>query len=180
MLGWIKARKIRKETAHDLYMASVAQARHPEFYAQYGVLDTAEGRFEMICVHASLVLEFLYHHDKKRLAQTFFDVMFRDIDRNLREEGVGDLAVPKRIKKMMKHLKGCHGSYKKAVETGNVTDVKGVIDRNIHVASAHHVEALATHIAQSYEHIKTVSFDDASAHPQTLFTEPSYEQKRSA
>lgn len=177
MLGWMKARKVQKETAHTLYLACVKQARHASFYKEYGVADTAAGRFEMICVHASLVLEFLYTHKKDKLAQMFFDVMFRDLDRNLREEGVGDLAIPKRIKKMMKHLKGCHTSYKMGVETNTLIDV---IDRNIDATKTIDVPALACYIATSYDGIETVSFDAGINTPQSLFTEPHYEQKRSA
>jgi len=88
--------------AYDLYGALVDQARQPLFYLEFGVPDTVTGRFEMVMLHAYLVLGRLKSagDEAARLSQQVFDVMFDDMDQSLREMGVGDLSVGKRIKKM--------------------------------------------------------------------------------
>ncbi|MDP6954163.1 MAG: ubiquinol-cytochrome C chaperone family protein, partial [Alphaproteobacteria bacterium] len=78
--------------ADALYGALVAQARRPEFYADLGVPDTVDGRFDMIMLHLSLLLRRL-RGDDEALAQAVLDTTFDDMDRNLREMGAGDLGV---------------------------------------------------------------------------------------
>jgi len=101
--------------ATRLYDALVMSARQPAFYRDYAVPDTLDGRFECISLHVFALVfrlkneggEFAPAADK--LAQSLFDAMFRDMDYSLREMGVGDLGVPKRMKRMMKAFNGrCH------------------------------------------------------------------------
>src|SRR4051794_1349425 len=84
------------------YRRVIEQARQPWFFTEGGLPDTVDGRFELICLHA-----FLYLHRLKRerpgsatLGQRFFDTMFLDFDRALREMGTGDLSVSREIKRM--------------------------------------------------------------------------------
>lgn len=91
------------EAAHDLYNAVVAQSRQPAFYTRLGVPDTLDGRFDMIVLHAFLILYRLKRESGKpvqTLSQALFDLMFADMDHNLREMGVGDLSVGKKVKQM--------------------------------------------------------------------------------
>lgn len=166
MFGWSKAKRIQKENAFSLYMACVKQARHPAFYKDLGVVDTMEGRFEMICLHASLLVEFLYSVGEEKLAQTVFDVMFVDIDRNMREEGVGDLAVSKRIKKMMQGFKGRATAYKEGLET---SDLNLVIERNIGATDPRIISCFVDYIEQAYAHVKTIPVATAMKTPEILF-----------
>lgn len=106
----------RRETeaaATQLYVRVVGQARQPMYYLSYGVPDTPDGRFDMIALHAALLLRRLRRdHDRtEHLAQAVFDLMFADMDQNLREMGVGDLAVGKRIKRMAQGLYGRIAAY---------------------------------------------------------------------
>jgi cytochrome b pre-mRNA-processing protein 3 len=89
------------KTAREIYLLIVAKARQPYFYAELGVPDTVDGRFDMITLHAILVIEFIAQKGKagKALSQQLFDEMFADMDRSLREMGAGDLAAPKPIAK---------------------------------------------------------------------------------
>jgi cytochrome b pre-mRNA-processing protein 3 len=96
ILGYFRpnsnARSIR-----DLYGMIVAQARSPAFYGAYGVPDTLPGRFDLIVLHLVMVLERLDAGSAgadRGFGQKLFDVFCRDLDGNLREMGVGDLAVP--------------------------------------------------------------------------------------
>lgn len=91
-----------EDAARKLYICVVKQARQPGFYLSCGVPDTADGRFDMIMLHAFLLLRRTKRdHDRTAdLGQTFFDLMFADMDQNLREMGLGDLGVGKRVKGM--------------------------------------------------------------------------------
>jgi cytochrome b pre-mRNA-processing protein 3 len=99
--------------ARGLYGSLVKQARQPGFYLHCGVPDTVDGRFDMILLHAFLVLRRL-KRDRRHtaeLGQALFDLMFADMDRNLREMGVGDLAVGRRIKAMAEAFYGRIAAY---------------------------------------------------------------------
>lgn len=84
----------------QLYQQLIKQARDPWFYTIAGVDDTQQGRFEVICIHMFMVLQRMKAHKKE--SQELFDYFFHDMDRSLREMGVGDLSVGKKIKSMLK------------------------------------------------------------------------------
>src|SRR3546814_18691492 len=79
--------------AETLYETVVAQARHPAFYTEYGVADGFEQRFDMLVLHAHLLIRRLTAAGAGELAQTLFDALFFDMDRSLRAMGVGDMSV---------------------------------------------------------------------------------------
>ena len=85
-----------------LYGQIVGQARLPIFYTRFGVPDTVDGRFDLISLHTALVVRRLQDAgaDGPDIAQELFDLLFADMDRNLREMGVGDLSVGKHVRKM--------------------------------------------------------------------------------
>ncbi len=102
-MTWFLNRKPRIGGTHyALYGAIVAQSRRPVFYAEWGVPDTVTGRFDMVSLHMALVLRRLQQDGPAHadFAQALFDLFFKDMDRSLREMGVGDVSVPKRIEKM--------------------------------------------------------------------------------
>ncbi len=113
-------RSQRRECAHLLYGRIVEQARHPAFYAECGVPDTIDGRFDMIVLHAVLVLRRLRREGEegRALGQATFDVMMDDMDRSLREMGVGDLGVGRRVKAMARAFYGRAEAYEAALEAG--------------------------------------------------------------
>jgi cytochrome b pre-mRNA-processing protein 3 len=96
------ARAAIEAAAHRLYEDLVASARAPGFFFKLGVPDTPEGRFEMIGLHAALVLLRLRREGAagEALGQALFDLMMADMDQNLRELGVGDLGVGKQVKRL--------------------------------------------------------------------------------
>jgi cytochrome b pre-mRNA-processing protein 3 len=124
MFMYLLSKKARdsRESAKVLYEQIVTQARNPVFYAAYNIPDTPEGRFEMITMHCGLLVNRLCQSSDtksaKLLAQALFDVMFADIELAIRELGVGDLAVPRRIKKMMSEFKGRSYAYDEAAKQG--------------------------------------------------------------
>lgn len=127
----------RKNTANDavyaVYAAIVAQSRQPHFYADWGVPDTVTGRFDMICLHLALLFRRLRSEGKpvSDFAQAVFDLFFKDMDRSLREMGVGDLSVPKKIQKMGNLFYGLMTSVNEAMDRGDPTEVQAIIRRNL-------------------------------------------------
>ena len=123
----------REPAANPLYGQIVAQARQPEFYLAAGVPDTVQGRFEMIALHMFLVLHRLKQEGGQGadLAQDLFDLMFQDMDRNLRELGTGDLAVGKRIKALAKGLYGRIAAYEKGLTGPDTADLEQALARNV-------------------------------------------------
>jgi len=115
-----------------LYGAIVAQARQPVFYAELGVPDTVDGRYEMLMLHAFLLLHRLKGEaDEVRAGgQKVFDLMFEDMDRSLRELGVGDLTVPKKIKKMASAFYGRTAAYDSAL-SGEDGELEAALERNV-------------------------------------------------
>ncbi|MFQ5786093.1 MAG: ubiquinol-cytochrome C chaperone family protein [Alphaproteobacteria bacterium] len=102
-----------------MYGRLVEQARWPGFYRDWGIPDTLDGRFEMIVLHVLLVLRRLRREGKEgsALGQVVFEVMIDDMDRSLREMGVGDLSVGRRVKAMAQAFYGRAAAYDMAIES---------------------------------------------------------------
>lgn len=116
-----------------LYASIVAAARQERFYSEWQVPDTPLGRFEMLSLHM-----FLFQHrmrDEKDgardIAQTLIDDFFTDVDHSLRELGIGDLGVPKRMKKLAKMYFGRTAAYGDALDRGDVEALAAALARNI-------------------------------------------------
>ena len=134
MFGFFRKRRWQKP-AEGLYLSLVAQSRQEQFYVGDGVPDTVDGRFDMICLHAFLVLRRLKAEqtpDAAELAQAVFDLMFQDMDRNLREMGVGDLSVGKHIKGMAKALYGRIAAYEDGVTAADAGPLADALKRNLY------------------------------------------------
>ena len=106
------------------------QARQPVFYAEYGVPDTVDGRFEMIALHMFLVLQRLRALGEDELAQQLFDTMFADMDQSLREMGAGDLGVGRRVRAMAEGLYGRISAYEDGL-AGDDQRLMAALRRNL-------------------------------------------------
>jgi cytochrome b pre-mRNA-processing protein 3 len=135
-------RLFRKSAATDavyaVYRAIVAQSRQPRFYAEWGVPDTVTGRFDMICLHLALLFRRLRAEGKEaaEFGQAVFDLFFKDMDRSLREMGAGDLAIPKKIRKMGNVFYGLLASLNEAMDRSDMAEVEEVLVRNIYDGQA--------------------------------------------
>jgi cytochrome b pre-mRNA-processing protein 3 len=107
-------------TIEAIYGMIVAQAREPAFYASLNVADTVNGRLDMLILHLWLVLRRLRSVDGgEQLAQALFDHFCNDMDDNLREMGVGDLTVPKRMQAFGEAFYGRSTAYDLAFDAGD-------------------------------------------------------------
>jgi cytochrome b pre-mRNA-processing protein 3 len=150
------------EAVLAVYRAIVAQSRQPVFYAEWGVPDTVTGRFDMICVHMSLVFRRLAGSGKAAgdFSQALFDLFFKDMDRNLREMGAGDLAVPKKIRNMGNLFYGLMTSLNEAMERGNRAEAEEVLRRNLFDgAESADVAALTDYVEAEFEKLKLQPVD---------------------
>lgn len=113
----LKNRRDSREAAGALYRQAVTQARLPVFYARLGVPDTLDGRFELVALHVFLLLRRLREEGARarKLAQALFDLMFADMDQSLRELGVGDLGVGRRVKAMAEAFYGRIAAYEEGL-----------------------------------------------------------------
>jgi cytochrome b pre-mRNA-processing protein 3 len=126
-----------REAAELAYRLVVEQARRPAFFTAHGVPDTLDGRFELICLHA-----FLYLHRLKGepppasvLGQRFFDTMFADFDRSLREIGTGDLSVGRQVKRMAEAFYGRVRAYEDGLD-GDDAELDAALARNLYGTAA--------------------------------------------
>jgi cytochrome b pre-mRNA-processing protein 3 len=128
----------RKDPFADAALAAyniiVAQSRHPEFYLSHGIKDDVTGRFDMIALHMTLVFHRLHKgdEDQRKFAQSLFDLFFKDMDRSLREMGVGDITVPKKVKKMGEVFYGLLGAVKDSYESKDVATLALALNRNLY------------------------------------------------
>ncbi|MCB1542620.1 MAG: ubiquinol-cytochrome c chaperone [Rhodoblastus sp.] len=133
MIFKLFSRKPRNAAAERLYGEIMAAARRPTlFLPPYDVPDTLEGRFDALILHAFLVIRRLaaLPAPAPQLAQDLSDEMFRALDRALREMGVGDLAVPKRIAKLAADYNGRRTAYEAALgESGEA--LAAALARNV-------------------------------------------------
>jgi len=118
-------------TIEAIYGMIVTQAREPSFYRDLGVPDTVNGRFDLLLLHLWIVLRHLRTlPGGTELAQVLFDHFCADMDANLREMGVGDLKVPKKMQVLGEAFYGRAAAYDLAL-TDSTEALAQAICRNI-------------------------------------------------
>lgn len=128
-------RDATKEGAQKLYLALATQARDPFFYAVAGVPDSLDGRFDAVALHAFLVLNRLKRDPDPRaaaLAQNLVDFFVADMDRSVRELGVGDMGVSRRVKQMAQALYGRAAVYEQALASDDDALLTSALARNLY------------------------------------------------
>lgn len=135
----------KSTAAHRLYVEAVEQARNPAFYRDFGVEDSLDGRFDLIILHLWLIVARLHHiraaennraEAAAKLEQRLMAVHFADMDQALRESGVGDLSVGKKVKAMAQAFYGRARAYDAAVaeldETESAAYLAEALERNVY------------------------------------------------
>lgn len=128
-------RKSRVNEAITLivYEKIVAAARQKRFYAEFFVPDTPIGRYEMLSLHVFLLMHRLKSEDTalKGLTQDIAEEFFKDVDHSLRELGIGDTGVPKRMKKLARMYYGRVLSYAEALDNNDAAALAAALSRNV-------------------------------------------------
>lgn len=126
-------KSVATQAVEDAYRSIVAQSRQPIFYAQWGVPDTVTGRFDMVSLHLALLLRRLKTDPSAApFAQALVDLFFLDMDHSVRELGVTDLGVPKKVKTMGNVFYGLMGSLDAVLDAGSAEAVSDVLVRNVY------------------------------------------------
>ena len=160
------------------YTAIMALARQPDHYGDGGVPDSFDGRFDMLAAHVHMVLRRLRSEGVARddIGQALFDIFFRDMDQAMREAGVGDLGVGKKIRKMAQAYYGRAAAYDEAL--GKAAPVKpsakaktalaDVLQRNLYpdtpeAADVEKLKALASYLLALENELADVTLGDILA-----------------
>ena len=133
VLASLFRRRHRRDAVLAVYGEIVAQARRPIFFAQWGVPDTLDGRFEVLALHTFLVLHRLKAEAESTadFAQDLFDTMFADLDRGLREMGATDIGVGRHVKAMARGFYGRIAAYEQGC-AGDDSALQEALRRNLY------------------------------------------------
>lgn len=138
-----------RETMRPLYAAVIARAREPHWYADGGVPDTLDGRFDMVAAILSIVLLRLEREAAARQESVWLTEIFvDDMDSQLRQIGIGDMIVGKHIGKMMSALGGRLSAYRPALAGRDA--LLDAIDRNLY-RGAPPADTQREHVARALE-----------------------------
>lgn len=158
-----------------LYRQIAERARRPILFTRYGVPDTIDGRFETLCLHAYALFHGLKGKgtDADALSQAVYDAMFADLDGSLREMGVADLGVGRRIKTMTEALNGRIQAYDHGFARG---ELERAIRRNVYgtvTPSDEQVRATAEYLSAIRSVFVGASLEDlCSARVMAVLPEP--------
>ena len=123
------------DAVHETYRSIVSQSRQVKFYADWGVPDTVTGRFDMVSLHLALYLRRLKTEPAARdFTQALVELFFKDIDSSIRELGVTDLGVPKKVKAMGNVFYGLASVLDPALDSGDAAEIEAVLVRNVYGA----------------------------------------------
>jgi len=150
-----KRRSEEHRIADDLYGEIVAAARQPFHYSSAEVPDTPLGRFEMLSLHVFLFLHRVRGEEGRiaDVAQELTDIFFLEVEHSLREFGIGDVSVPKRMKKLAKMFYGRVASYGEALDAGDRQALEAALARNVRPEAFEWqgVALLADHVVRASE-----------------------------
>ena len=140
IFGLFRKKKQNQPIVDRQYASLTSTARDPFFYTDLGVPDTVMGRFEMLSI--AMILFFRRTASSavsgQELAQEIVDAFFQDLDHSIRELGIGDPGVPKRMKKLAGMFYGRLESYAAALDAIDRDALAAALARNIHPQSGEH------------------------------------------
>lgn len=161
--------------AEDLYALAVAQARTPVFYTALGVPDRIDARFELYTLHVLLLIMRLREDGEEggQLSQALFDTYVSALDNALRELGVGDISVGKKMRKLGEALYGRMGAYEAALAAGDAAVLSEALNRNVYEdAAPDGAAALADYALASRAALSAQPAADLRASPAWAIPQP--------
>lgn len=146
----------------QLYGAVMAQSRDPQFYIELGIPDTVIGRFDMVCLHAYLLSRRLAAQgapEAAAISQAVFDEFTMGLESALRELGVGDTSVPKRMKRMVRGFYAQIELFGQALDAADAGRLRDAIEtRFVEAAAAGKALDLARYMVSADSHLAAQSF----------------------
>ena len=178
MFTWFANRTGRRRQARELYGAVVAQARNPGFYRALGVADTQDGRYELVALHLVVLIERLGRPDigDAPLRRETLEAFVTDMDDSMREMGVSDASVPRKVKKAAAGVYERARIYSEALAHADDGALEAALGLHVYRAQpnsgiaplARYVRATSVHLAaQSATRLKAgvVTFPSLEATP---------------
>lgn len=171
MLSWLRRDRRVRTQAQTLYAAVLRVARDPVFYRDRGVPDTFEGRFDLLVLLLHLVLRRLRQlgEPTKGVAQALFDTMMDDMDCVLRESGVSDTAVPKKVRAMAAAFYGRGLAYDDAWASSDPSALEQALARNVLGDAGASARLLAAFVRDAEARLSTLDFDTIASGSAGLF-----------
>ena len=172
MRDWLTRPAGVRRKAGELYGMVVAAARNPDFYGVGRVADTPEGRFELVALHLFLIAERVapVKPEGEALARHLIEAFITDMDDCMREMGVGDLTVPKRVKRAAAAFYERSGAYRDALGVQPAPDqtadpLIAVVSQSLSNSeqSGPFSAAQAAYIRASHDALSRTSYDDVAA-----------------
>ncbi|SEP98852.1 cytochrome b pre-mRNA-processing protein 3 [Faunimonas pinastri] len=163
MILFSKSRRETRTAAEALYARTVAAARRPELFLEFSVPDTVEGRFEALTLHLLPVIHRLQRPDgDPEFARVLSEVFVEHMDDALREMGISDRKVPKRMKGLFGLFAGRIDAYSHAIATGDSAALTNAVARNVYVDGDPHFAAgrLATYLKGAVEAFDRTGLQD--------------------
>ena len=170
MFDWLKRDKVDKQAARRWRDAVTAEARSPEPYLKGWISDTIYGRFHMVALVATLAMRRLRAKGREgqNLSKAFSELLFSDFDHALRENGVGDSSIARRIRKMGEEFYGLAKAIDAALEMGGPQgEVAAVLKRNIQ-PDQEKAMLLADHVVKLSERVDQLSDEEILAGPESI------------
>lgn len=184
MLSWLRTRNNDARKARELYGAVVTQARCPAFYRDYGIPDTMAGRYEMISAVLFQVLERLRVGGAatEELSRVALETFFTDVDDSMREIGIGDMSVPKKVKRAAAGFYERAVAYRAALDANDAGALAQAIARFVSEQDAADAgsEALARHMLAQRDALARATLDDVAAGQAFVAPQPVTQQLRAS
>jgi cytochrome b pre-mRNA-processing protein 3 len=158
---WPFVRRNRLAPIERLHDSIAALARDPILFTRHGVADSFEGRFELLALHLALVLRRLamLPAPAAEVAQDLTDLAFRRLDQGLREIGIGDVAVPRRMKTLARAFYGRASAYHAALGSSDPKIMAEALRRNVFAGGAGDAEGLALRATKIERRLEALDLD---------------------
>lgn len=145
----------------------MAQARQPAFFEEYQIPDTLDGRFDVLALHVFLLIHRLRDDpEREEIVRQLPEKMLTEIDRALRESGISDMGVPRRVKTMARAFLGRATSYQLAMQENNMQDLIAALARNVYPGQdpdGAQILRLARYMLAAEGHLAALNADDICA-----------------
>ena len=147
------------------YNAMVAQARQPHFYSQLGVPDTFDGRFECIVLHlailhAAMAEPVARHGQRQALVEHFVS----DMDNQMREIGVSDSGISKKMTKTAEHLYGRFKSYQSSIARSDAVTLAENLSVFLSISLPDHADRIAKYVLAASARLESTNDANAMGH----------------
>ncbi len=170
MFGFLSKKKKIDNAANELFVKVINHTRIPVFYEKFSVEDSLDGRFDLMTIHMALIIETLDNYqqmdDAIMVRRRLQEIMFDNLDLTLREIGVGDLGVGKKIKVMAEAFFGRMTTYQDLFKNYDIDQMSMALKRNLYrgkVGQETVAENMAIYIYSQNKHLSSLGAEDVMA-----------------